>query len=281
MMKLSYSEYRTYIDCPRLYRLRRDKVAPLEKDNRYFALYGLLVERFFKKYTNEVAKTGRELTDENIRSVLTDIWAYVLETNHVNWNEPFVKNGSDEIFEMACTDVCENMRKFSFWKDARSEVTFNVSLKKTGDALTCRMDFIVEPQNGPIEILDGKGKMKIDTDADVEQLFFYALMYLLNKGRLPDKLGFLYYRFKLIKYIDFDKDTIMSFRDKLAIVKQAIKEDRDFHAKVKLSKHCQWCVYKCSCDAYAAKKKENADKKEAKNGGPVFGLTGSVQELSL
>lgn len=261
-MKISYSDYRTYIDCPRLYKLRADRVPPPEKESKYFALYGLLVERFFKKYTNEVAKTGRQLTDENIKSVLKEIWDYVLEVNYVNWDEPWVKKTSDQIFDMALADVIENMHTFTFWKDSRSEVSFNVHLKKSGDIITCRMDFIHEPQGGPIEIIDGKGKMKIDTNIDLDQLYFYALVYLLNKGRLPDKLGFLYYRFKIIKYIDFNMDVIKEFKDKLALVKQAIKLDKEFVAKVGLSKQCRWCPYKCTCDAYTAKKRERAEKKD-------------------
>jgi len=280
-VKLSYSEYRAYLDCPRYYQLRRDKIPPPEKDNRYFALYGLLVERFFKKYTNEVARSGRVLSDDNVREVLKDIWAYVLETNYVDWNEPWVKSGSEEIFEMAFKDVCENMRMFTFWKDARSEVSYNVALKKSGDLLTCRMDFVVEPEQGPVEIIDGKGKMKIDTDADVEQLYFYALIYLLNKGRLPDKLGLLYYRFKLIKYIDFDPATILAYRDKLAIVKQAIKSDTKFEPKVGLSKQCKWCSYRCGCDAFLTKKRANAEKRAAKNGGVIVQATGSIMDLDL
>lgn len=279
-MKISYSDYRTYLDCPRLYKLRKDKVPTPEKDNRYFALYGLLVERFFKKYTNEVAKTGRELTDDNIREVLKEIWKYVLDTNYVNWDEPWVKSTSDQIFEMAWVDVCENMRKFSFWKDARSEVSFNVHLKKSGDDITCRMDFVCEPPGGPVEILDGKGKMKIDTDADVEQLYFYALVYLLNKGKLPDKIGFLYYHFKLIKYMDFDVPTIIAFKDKLALVKQAIKKDTVFAPKVGLSKQCKWCSYKCICNEYMAKKQANAEKRAIKTG-IILEPTGTYQDLSL
>jgi len=275
-MKLSYSNYRTYLDCPRHYKLQADKVAPPERESKYFALYGLLVERFFKKYTNEVARTGRVLTDDNVRSVLREIWKFVLDTNYVNWDEPWVKSTSDEIFEMAAGDVIENMRKFSFWKDARSEVTFNVHLKKSGDILTCRMDFVHEPPGGPVEILDGKGKMKIDSDIDLDQLYFYALIYLLNKGRLPDKIGFLYYRFKVIKYIDFDNATILGFRDKLALVKKAMKDDREFVAKVGLSKQCKWCAYKSGCKAYLAKKQENAEKK-----GTALDLSPGIQDLSF
>lgn len=280
-MKISYSDYRTYLDCPRLYRYRKDKVPTPQKESRYFALYGLLVELFFKKYTNEVARSGRNLTDDNVREVLKELWKYILDTNYVVWGDPWVKAGSDEIFETAYQDVIDNLRKFTFWKDARSEVSFNIHLKKSGDILTCRMDFVVEPEGGPVEILDGKGKMKIDTDADVEQLYFYALVYLLNKGRLPNKIGFLYYKFKLIKYIDFDQETIMNFRDKLAIVKQSVKADTTFTPKVGLSKQCKWCAYRSGCDAYMQKKQANAEKKTARNGGPIIIPNGSVQEFGF
>jgi len=261
-MKLSYSDYKTYLECPRLYKLRRDQVPPPEKESKYFALYGLLVERFFKRYTNEIVKRGQQLSDAQVRETLQSIWKYVLDSNYVNWNEPWVKSTSDQIFDMAYADVLENMRKFTFWKDARSEVSFSVQLKKSGDLITCRMDFVHEPKDGPVEILDGKGKMKLDADVDLDQLYFYALVYLLNRRRLPDKIGFLYYRFKLIKYIDFDSAAILAFKDKLALVKQAMKKDVVFEARVGISKQCKWCPYKCSCDAYTRKKQELADKRE-------------------
>jgi len=253
-MKLSYSDYRTYLDCPRLYKLRIDKVVPPEKESKYFALYGLLVEAFFKYFTNEVLKKARVLVEAEVREILWSMWQDILQRNYVNWEDPWVKSTSDQIFEMAYVDVLENMAKFSFWKNARSEVSFQIKLKKSGDIMTCRMDFLCEPLQGPIEILDGKGKMKIDKSIDVEQLYFYALMYLLTRGRLPDKVGFLYYRFKLIKYMDFDQSSIMSFRDKLAVVKRTIKADKEFLPNVGLSKQCRWCPYKSGCDQYLLKK---------------------------
>lgn len=274
-MKLSYSDYRTYLDCPRLYKLRRDRVEPPEKENKYFALYGLLIERFFRKYTNEVCKKGIQLTDDQVREALGEMWKNVLSENYVNWDEPWVKLTSNQIFEMVCADTLENLRKFTFWKDSRSEVSFNVRLKKSGDLITCRMDFVHEPPGGPVEIIDGKGKTKIETDIDLDQLYFYALVYLLNKRRLPDKIGFLYYRFKIIKYIDFDNAAIMSFRDKFVIVKESMKKDTEFAPKVALSKQCRWCAYKMSCDAYLSKKQESNGKKN-----PIV-QAGGYQDVSF
>jgi len=260
-MKISYTEYRRYLDCPRLYKMKRDKVEPPEKESRYFALYGLLVEKFFERYTNRICKSGRILKDEEVRYLLGEMWKIILDENYIIWTDPWVKNSSEDIFEMALQDVLENMRKFTFWEHTKSEVPYRINLKKSGDIITCRMDFVHTPPDGAAEIIDGKGKMKIDKDADIEQLYFYALVYLLKNGKLPGKVGFLYYRFKLIKYIDFDAETIMSFRDKLATVKHLIKKDTEFSPKVMLSKHCKWCPYKYDCDAFQQKRQANADKR--------------------
>jgi len=263
-MKLSYSNYRNYINCPRFYYNLVNKVKPPEKDSRYFALYGMLIEMFFKKYTNDYTKNGVELTPEQVKTVLKKQWAQVLQENYVNWNEPWVKETSEQIFDNVYNDVLKNMKAFDFWKDSRSEVSFRINLKKSKDALTCRMDFIWNKPDGTVEILDGKGTNKIDTNVDVEQLYFYALIYLLNHGKLPNKLGFLYYRYQMIKYVDFDLQTILQFKDKLALVKKSIKEDTVFKAKVGLSKQCKWCSYKFSCEAWAQKKEANAKKREAR-----------------
>lgn len=261
-MRLSYSQYRTFIQCPRLYHYQATKVEPPVKSSSYFALYGMLIEAFFKKYTNVYTKQGVVLTDGNIREILKNLWEYILEKSYVDWAEPWVSETSEQIFEGVYSDVLLNMKTFSFWKEAQSEVSFEVLLKKSQDILSCRMDFIWRKGDGTVEILDGKGTKKMD-QVDIEQLLFYALMYLLRNKRIPDKLGFLYYKYQVIKYIDFDMDAVMGFKDKLALVKKAINETKVFEPKVGLSKQCKWCSYKFGCDAYNAKKDANQEKKRS------------------
>jgi CRISPR/Cas system-associated exonuclease Cas4 (RecB family) len=138
------------------------------------------------------------------------------------------------------------------------------------------MDFICKNDDGTIEILDGKGTSKMDTNVDIEQLLFYALMFLLKNKRIPDKLGFLYYKYQLIKYIDFDESSVMAFKDKLALVKRSIISTKVFEPKVGLSKQCKWCAYKFGCDAYNAKKDANAEKRSS---GVAKNYSGSILDL--
>jgi len=143
-------------------------------------------------------------------------------------------------------------------------VTLEILLKKSRDIIVSRLDFIVTNPDNTVEILDGKGTNKPDTNVDVEQLYFYALMYLLKYGKLPDKIGFLFYRFQMIKYIDFDLSQIIDFKNKLSYVKAAIKKDKVFAPKVKLSKQCKWCAYKFKCDEHNKARELNQSKRKNK-----------------
>lgn len=262
-MKLSYSEYRTYLDCPKRYKLEIDKVDPPTEPSMYFALYGMVVELFFKKYTNFYTKHDIDLNENEINKILRKLWDQILNENYVCWNDLWVKKTSEEIFNQAYEDVLKNLKKFDFWKRTQSEVPIEIRLKKTKDILTCRLDFVINNQDNTIEILDGKGTEKPEKNVDIEQLYFYALMYLLSNKKLPDKIGFLYYRYQMIKYVDFDKQSMVDFKNKLSLVKNTIKKDINFNAKVKASKQCKWCAYNSTCNELIQKRKERAEKKKS------------------
>lgn len=262
-MKLSYSNYSTYIKCPRLYYNRVNYVEPPMKESKYFALYGILVEMFFKQYTNVLLKQRVKLSKKKIKEMLWKNWEWILDKNFVEWTDPWVKESSDQIFEQAFQDVLLNIEKFSFWSESQSEVSINVKIKKTDDLFTCRLDFLRRNPEGKIKIIDGKGTKKLDKNVDLEQLYFYALMHLFHFKKLPDRIGFLYYRYQMIKYIDFDEETIENFKKKLLMVKKTIKNDKEFKPKVKLSKQCKWCPYKDTCDAYLDVRSEKNKKKDS------------------
>ena len=269
-MRLSYSNYRTYLNCPRLYYNQVNKVPSDVQDSGYHALYGRLIEIFFQRHANLYSKRNEPMPESQIREIMKRDWDYMLNATYVDWSEPWVKLSGDEIFEQVMEDIDKNLKAFDFWNQCASEVNYRVDLKKSGDALTCRMDFIRDTGDS-VEILDGKGTLKMDKNVDVEQLYFYALLYLLRHRKLPDKVGFLYYRYQLVKYVDINIDIISKFKDKLAIVKRAIKEDKVFTPKPMLSKHCRWCKWRYQCDAFAAKKQVYASRKKDRVGAEPSG----------
>jgi CRISPR/Cas system-associated exonuclease Cas4 (RecB family) len=235
-------------------------IKPAEEENKYFALYGILIQKFFQKYINDILPSKISVTEALIRSLLSREWQKILDKNYVDWSEPYVKQTSDEIYEEVYKDVIDNMKAFDFFNQCKSEVTINIKLKKSGDILDGRLDFIRKCPDGSIEILDGKGTNHLDR-VDVDQLYFYALLYFLNHKKLPKRLGFLFYRYKSIQYIDFNQDLLIKFKDKLALAKEAIKKDKEFKPTLKMSKVCVWCPYKLMCQPYMDKREANSAKR--------------------
>lgn len=69
-MKLSYSSYDTYLKCPKKYQYEHSGMRPPEQENKYFALYGMLIQKFFQEYTNSILPSKINVTDSLVKSVL-------------------------------------------------------------------------------------------------------------------------------------------------------------------------------------------------------------------
>ena len=96
---------------------------------------------------------------------------------------------------------------------------------------------------------------------------------------MPDQLGILYWRFRQIEYYDFNYDTIIKFKNKLALVKNAIKADTKFEAKIGLSKQCKWCDFRYQCEEFTQKKEANKEKRGKKSVLPEF--NGELQGIGF
>lgn len=100
-------------------------------------------------------------------------------------------------------------------KDARAEVPLDVTI--LGHKLGGRADFImrrVQPY-GDLLILDGKGSRYREDYTDKRQLIWYAMLYYERHKILPDKLGFVYWRFdppKSVDWVPVDLDAIQELK---------------------------------------------------------------------
>lgn len=277
-MNISYSKYRMFLDCPQKYYWTTINKPKSFKQSKYFAIYGIVIQKFFEYYVNVYLKNG-PLSDENIKKYLKLHWDNTIRKEYVVWDDPWCKQTSDDIFNEVYNDILLNIKAFDFFKYMKSEVVFNIKLAKSQDELNGRMDFIINRLDGTVEILDGKGTYKQE-DVDYEQLYFYALMYYLKYKKLPDKIGFWFYKFQTVKYVDFSIDNLIKFRDKFSLIKKTIKETKEFNppSKIKISKICEWCDYKFDCTSYTRKKEANRLKRG--KGVPISN-TGTIQEFGL
>jgi hypothetical protein len=155
-------------------------------------------------------------------------------------------------------------------------------------AVGARVDMIIRRSKPPregITILDGKNSKYRGKYTDHDQLKFYALVFYLGYRRLPDHLGFVYYRFPAgtpleespyfkpsvdfsfdsdpgVDWIPVDRNDIRSMAQRVVAVRQGIFRG-DFDPDPEPSK-CRFCDWEKVCESRQAQKEENRRKRKVK-----------------
>ena len=279
-MKLTYHSWKDYQECPKKYYLKHIKKAPpTEPINKYFALYGKTVEKFFELFSNSWKKQTPYMPPEYIRKKLMPIYDSLLGTEIIDWGAPFAKLSREDIFEQAYRDICTIMDSpnQNLFLNTQSEVSIKVKTKD-GDVISSRIDFIHEnpTSKGSITIIDGKGTNKIGKNISKDQVILYCLMYYFHTGVMPIAAQFFYYRMNQIVPVEINLDIINEMRARISLAFKTIKEDKNFEPTASY-KSCRYCDYRTPC---LARIKREASSKRKKSKIQLPDVVG-VQEFSF
>jgi hypothetical protein len=160
---------------------------------------------------------------------------------------------------------------------ARAEKKYVAYLKSV--PIAARVDVILRRDNpdGPlpgITILDGKNSKHKGTYTSPDQLRFYALVYYLAHGRLPDQMGFVYYRYPYgtplkeggidsgVDWVPVDRDDIKGLAQKILDTRRNITA-KAFEANP-VPADCKWCEWEDLCAPRQAQKRANRKKRKKK-----------------
>lgn len=249
-MNITYHKWKAFTECPKKFYLGYIKKAPpTVPQNDYFMLYGKLVEKFFQFFCNMWRFNTPYMSATDIKSKLEPIYPTILRTSTVIWTAPMCKQNEEEIFGDALRDICLIMDSpnQNYFLNTTSEVSIDLSLKNA-HRLNGRIDFIHRDAiNSNIEsIIDGKGSSKIGKNVDDDQLLFYVLLYYFQYKKLPDSVGFFYYRYNTFVPVLINKDIINSFRAKLSLDIKTITTLEEYKATPS-PKACLYCKYAQGC----------------------------------
>lgn len=129
-----------------------------------------------------------------------------------------------------------------------------------------------------VTILDGKNSKRKDCDPD--QLLYYALCFFLKYGSLPDRLGWLWYRFPYgqpradgtieqgVQYLEFTQESLQEDLKDIAARSIAVRrrlEAEDFEASPSPS-YCKHCIYESVCGPRQEQRKTNAARRRKNKG---------------
>lgn len=310
-MYLSYSGYKVNAGCPKQYWHKYvDKTTPPKPDNCVNALYGSTIGVLFEYFYTEkwwklpnVASHMLLQVDPTLDKVIADQRGRV-----VDWNDEKANyNSRSSLIEDLRIGIPKGLQVI---KENRFLGPVSIAEMKLDRGfgphrVAGRADFVIErttPHNDLI-ILDGKGSKHREKYVEEAQLKWYGFLYEAATGRLPDKLGFVFWRFsgeKAVQWIDFtrnDLDTlkaeVLGTMDRiekgvrrltvLSDQPKASFEHRQEIFPAQPSFSCNLCSYLPVCEEgsskYGKKKGSNDGPRKSKSSATLPGS--GVRELSL
>lgn len=141
-------------------------------------------------------------------------------------------------------------------------------------------DVIIRREDTGITILDGKNSRR--KEADPDQLRWYALLFRLAYKQMPDRLGFVWYRFPYgqdardedgnllfeedgetpqieqgVQWVDFTEEDLRGLAQRALDAKKAMR--KELFAPNPVPSYCKRCVFEDVCEARVAQRKANSE----------------------
>jgi hypothetical protein len=215
-MYISYSGFKTYLTCPREYwhkYLGKTKVST--QDNRINMLYGSAVGTIFESFYNDriwkepdVLSTLLSLVEPTVKRIIQE---EVRRGGAFNWADPKANYHSvDSIYDEVRKSIPNGLAiiKTHRFLGPVAVAEMKLDYDVEGHTLGGRADFVIERTHphSDLIILDGKGSKHRGKFVDGMQLRWYAMLYRFRYHRIPDKLGFVFWRWgpnKAVDWVDF------------------------------------------------------------------------------
>lgn len=269
---MSYSSYKTYRECPKRYRLYKvDKVDPPEKDSKHFAITGSVVQRVYEDFYNlELWRKGSQVS-EHLLELTDKYFDEYLSKEYVNFDDVTCRFTMQDVLA-ECREmvprILQGIKTHGLLGPyAQSEIALRAHLTKNF-FLFGRVDFVIRKADGTVLLLDGKATKKHLAGVDEEQLLYYALAFKIIYGKLPDKVGFFFYKFaddpeKAISWIDITPEKLGKLQTQVLDVFTAIQR-KQFKATPSGSA-CKYCPWEIICEERQAELSKKRAKRRWKD----------------
>lgn len=277
---LYYSPFEMYENCPRSFLWSRGwgaidvgggpgrpKPKPV-RDSRHHALMGIVIGRVIEKlYNDELWRTPDGLA-RRLQEMVEKDFQYEVSKTYIDWRQAPTKA---EMLQTCRDGVAGFLRTMKAQKllgpYARAEVELLGWINKY-TPVGGRADFIIRRDDTGITILDGKNALSKGKYTSPDQLRWYALCYYLAYGKIPDRLGFVYFRYpygmpKGDGTIEEGVDWVPVTRPDLeGLAKRAVDArkgmDKERFDATPTPTGCKFCDYETVCDARQAQKAANS-----------------------
>jgi len=253
----------------------RKKPKPQARSSHH-AVMGIVIQAVLEDFYNlELWKEPAGLADRLVRLTKDKLIATLANPkNYVDWREA----GSFEDMEMVCIQgVLGFLKTLKHHKFLGPYAKSEVELFGFADKLPLggRADFIIRREDTGITLLDGKNSKTKMKYTDPDQLRWYALTFSLSYQQLPDRLGFVWFRYPYeegteetgVDWIEFTRRDLKELLERAQIVRKGQTQEK-FDPTPK-AKHCDFCDYASVCPSRVEQRAANAAKRAKKHGLPL------------
>lgn len=207
---LYWTHLSTYEKCPRqfLWRYGWDQVdfgkgpgnrMPIpEKKSEHHSLMGRVIQAVIEKmYNEEWWRDPKTLTDRLLEKVDLE-YVYQERKMYLNYEEHDYVPTREECMQICRDGVTGYVQTMKAHKllgiYARAEEKLIGWINKW-NPVGGIVDVLIRREDTGITLIDGKNTTKKVEGVDLDQLRFYALVFRLAYKQLPDRLGYVWYRF--------------------------------------------------------------------------------------
>lgn len=248
-------------------------------DDRLGSIYGSTVGRLFEKFYNEKAWRDpypqalvMSQVDATLDAVLKEETSpsRLRKAGVLLWRDPADSKARSTTYanrEEIASDVRDAVsRGFHIIRQhrllgPRAEAEVKLDSDIEGHRIGGRADFIIRrtAPHHDLVILDGKGSRYRDKYVDVKQLLWYSMLLREKEGVLPDRVGFVFWRFDAQEAVDwFDvtskdvDDLLQTVLTRMASVEAGLKllgDEKDLKAVAEVfpknpnAQNCRFCPY--------------------------------------
>lgn len=260
----------------------KPKPLPLAK-SKHHAVMGTVIQAVLEDFYNKDFWKYPEGLKQRLIDLTKEKLTATLAREYIDWDEAPSLAEMEEVCVDGVLGYLETMKAHRFLGVyAKSEVRLYGWATKWLP-LGGKADFVIRREDTGITLLDGKNSATKMKWVDPDQLRWYALCFSLSYHKLPDRIGFVWFRYPYdpeegetgVDWVDFTK------RDLTALVERAKKVRRGQEAgkfdPTPTYKTCRFCDYESVCEARQEAKKNNSKKRKRKNTSlPVINTDGGV-----
>jgi len=290
MRNLYWSHIKMMKECPQRYLwskghpkydlgngLGKKKSLPPEegRESEHHRLMGSVLSKVVELvYNDELWKEPKTLMEKAVDIAYKEF--IFLESEHYCvWSYMTRQEAIDCVIEGAKNfiRIMKENRLIGPW--SRSEVKMTPRLNNYVN-ISGIADLVYRDKDDRIHILDGKNAMTPNKYEDPDQLRWYALSFMLQYGKMPERLAFFYFRYPPknppkdydgewngVIEVSITKEDMKRLSEEAVNISKEIHFGKAFPPKPK-AKHCQFCPYESVCEERQEQKELNRAKRKPK-----------------